>query len=91
MSATSPTTSDLLRTIADLTGTTDLAGLLTATAAAVDRRVIELEAHIDRLVTDLATAWGIPEASVRHRTGLGGPGAHNPSHRAVSADDRSTP
>lgn len=45
------------------------------------RRVDDL---VDRLVGDLARAWGVSESVVRARQGLGEPGSANEAHRAVS-------
>ena len=83
MSATSPTFADVVE-VAITHGHVDLAGLLGAAIWHADRRRVELEDLVDRLVTDLATAWGVPESVVRARQGLVEPGSANEAHRAVS-------
>lgn len=70
MSVTAPTVPDLLRAAADLLPRTDPAGLLTAVAWGVDRRVNELEQQRDRLVTALARATGRTEQQVRLAEGI---------------------
>ena len=72
---------DLRAAASDPTVVSDLPGMLTAAAWRIDQD----GQRIDRLVTDMARLWGLTEAAVRVRYGLGDPDAIRSRERPGSA------